>query len=203
MANRREQAARELANRGVTIDDMKGYFLSVAEPAMAMGSSIVAEPVAGLAGLAALPYGSDNAANAVKYYQDLLSYSPKTDSGKAGMQAVGAALAPIGEAIESASSGAGDYVYDKTGSPALATAAYSAPTAAMELLGLKGVNAASKAGKLGKQYEIADAGHGGMAHKQRGIISGGSSNGPTMSVSKEQALQELEKRGIPMDDDVI
>ena len=195
----RDQAAQELKSRGVTLDDLKGYFLRVAEPALAMGSGIVAEPLSGLAGLAALPYGADNAAKAVEFYSDALTYSPRTDSGRAGMQAVGDALAPIGEALESVSSGAGDYVYDKTGSPALATAAYSAPTAAMELLGLKGVNAASKAGKLGKQYDIADAGHGGMAHKQRGIFAGVNAKGADLK--RQAAAEELSKRGIPMDYD--
>ena len=33
MGSRQEQAAQELGNRGVTLDDMKDYFLNVAEPA--------------------------------------------------------------------------------------------------------------------------------------------------------------------------
>ena len=52
----REQAANELARRGVTLEDMKNYFLTVAEPVAAMGSGIVAEPLAGFAGLAAAPF---------------------------------------------------------------------------------------------------------------------------------------------------
>ena len=120
------QAANELKRRGVTLEDMQNYFLAVAEPIAAMGSGIIAEPVAGFAGLAALPFGSDAAANAVNYYRDQLTYSPRTEAGQGGMAAVGEAMAPIGEAMDYAASGAGDYVYDKTGSPALAAAAYSA-----------------------------------------------------------------------------
>tara|TARA_R100001369_G_scaffold12204_1_gene26156 strand:- start:2026 stop:3249 length:1224 start_codon:yes stop_codon:yes gene_type:complete len=185
------QAADELARRGVTLEDMKNYFLTVAEPVAAMGSGIVAEPLAGFAGLAAAPFGSDAAANAVNYYRDKLTYSPRSEAGQSGMAAIGEAMAPIGEAMDYAASGAGDYVYDKTGSPALAAAAYSAPTAALELLGLKGVNQLSKSGKLGQQLEFGDIGSGGVGNKQRGIFAG----------VKAKAIEELEKRGISMDYD--
>ena len=193
----REQAANELARRGVTLEDMKNYFLTVAEPVAAMGSGIVAEPLAGFAGLAAAPFGSDAAANAVNYYRDKLTYSPRSEAGQSGMTAVGEAMAPIGEAMDYAASGAGDYIYDKTGSPALAAAAYSAPTAALELLGLKGVNQLSKSGKLGQPLEFGDIGSGGVGNKQRGIFAGVKAKGADLK--RQAAAEELANRGIGRD----
>lgn len=193
----REQAANELKRRGVTLEDMQNYFLAVAEPVAAMGSGIVAEPLAGFAGLAAAPFGSDAAANAVNYYRDKLTYSPRSEAGQSGMAAVGEAMAPIGEAMDYAASGAGDYIYDKTGSPALAAAAYSAPTAALELLGLKGVNQLSKSGKLGQPLEFGDIGSGGVGNKQRGIFAGVKAKGADLK--RQAAAEELANRGIGRD----
>ena len=193
----REQAANELVRRGVTLEDMQNYFLAFAEPVAAIGSGIVAEPLAGFAGLAAAPFGSDAAANAVNYYRDKLTYSPRSEAGQSGMAAVGEAMAPIGEAMDYAASGAGDYIYDKTGSPALAAAAYSAPTAALELLGLKGVNQLSKSGKLGKQLEFGDIGSGGVGNKQRGIFAGVKAKGADLK--RQAAAEELAKRGVGRD----
>ena len=191
------QAANELKRRGVTLEDMQNYFLAVAEPIAAMGSGIIAEPVAGFAGLAAAPFGSDAAANAVNYYRDKLTYSPRSEAGQSGMAAVGEAMAPIGEAMDYAASGAGDYIYDKTGSPALAAAAYSAPTAALELLGLKGVNQLSKSGKLGQPLEFGDIGIGGVGNKQRGIFAGVKAKGADLK--RQAAAEELANRGIGRD----
>lgn len=193
----REQAANELARRGVTLEDMKNYFLTVAEPVAAMGSGIVAEPLAGFAGLAAAPFGSDAAANAVNYYRDKLTYTPRSEAGLSGMAAVGEAMAPIGEAMDYAASGAGNYVYDKTGSPTLAAAAYSAPTAALELLGLKGVNQLSKSGKLGQPLEFGDIGSGGVGNKQRGIFAGVKAKGADLK--RQAAAEELANRGVGRD----
>jgi GNAT superfamily N-acetyltransferase len=176
---------------------MQDYFLAVAEPIAAMGSGIIAEPVAGFAGLAAAPFGSDAAANAVNYYRDQLTYSPRSEAGQSGMAAVGEAMAPIGEAMDYAASGAGDYIYDKTGSPALAAAAYSAPTAALELLGLKGVNQLSKSGKLGQPLEFGDIGSGGVGSKQRGIFAGVKAKGADLK--RQAAAEELAKRGVGRD----
>ena len=113
------------------------------------------------------------------------------------MAAVGEAMAPIGEAMDYAASGAGDYIYDKTGSPALAAAAYSAPTAALELLGLKGVNQLSKSGKLGQPLEFGDIGSGGVGNKQRGIFAGVKAKGADLK--RQAAAEELANRGVGSD----
>ena len=164
---------------------------SILEPAATIASGIVAEPVAGLAGIAALPLGADKAATAVETVRDKLTFEPRSAEGKAGLDAVGSALAPIGEALEGVSRGAGDFVLDKTGSPLLAAAAHSAPTLALELLGLKGANQLGKAGKLGQQLEFGDIGSQGIG-KQRGAVSVG-------KVKTAKNLPDLESAGFDTD----
>jgi len=113
------------------------FFRTVA----AVGSSAVAEPLAGLAGLGALigtAGDSERAAQTIESARESLTYSPETAGSQAVLQGIGETLAPIAEGFETVSSTAGDTVYEWTGSPALAAAAYSIPTAALELAGIKG-----------------------------------------------------------------
>tara|TARA_R110000850_G_scaffold404_1_gene2290 strand:+ start:531 stop:2195 length:1665 start_codon:yes stop_codon:yes gene_type:complete len=109
------------------------------EPALTVASSIVAEPLAGIAGIAQSinPLAESGAgAKAVEATRDALTFEPRTQQGQEGLQAVGETLAPIGEALSSAEEGLGDTVFNATGSPALAAAAKTAPTAILELIGL-------------------------------------------------------------------
>ena len=106
-----------------------------------VGSSVVAEPLAGLGGLATLAIsGGDSAkaAEVVESAREALTYTPETAGSQAAMQAIGETLAPIAEGLETVSSASGDTIYEWTGSPDLAAAAYSLPTAALELAGFKG-----------------------------------------------------------------
>jgi len=119
-------------------------YIGAGEALGTIGSSIVAEPVSGLAGIAGalLPGEEGQGARWVKATQDALTYQPKTEMGQKTIGAIGETLAPIGEIIDGASKKLGDKAYAATGSPALAAAAYSAPTALMEGLGLKGLSIA-------------------------------------------------------------
>jgi len=106
-----------------------------------IGSSIVAEPLAGLYGLTALAgTGGDTeaAAEAVATAREALTYSPQTEGAQQNIQTVGEFMAPVGQALETVSTAAGDTVYEWTGSPELAAVAYSIPTAALEIAGVKG-----------------------------------------------------------------
>jgi len=107
-----------------------------------IGSSVIAEPIAGLGGLATLAAtGGDpaKAVEAIEATRETLTYTPETVGSQAALQAIGETLAPIAEGLETVSSASGDTIYEWTGSPALAAAAYSLPTAALELAGLKGI----------------------------------------------------------------
>lgn len=109
----------------------------------ALASGIVAEPLAGIAGLAQSinPFAEEGAgAEAVKATREALTFTPGTQAGKSQQQAIGETLAPIGEALSGAEEFLGESTLDLTGSPLLATAAHSLPTIAAELLGLKGAS---------------------------------------------------------------
>lgn len=115
--------------------------LGVAENIGSMASGIVAEPLAGLAGIAQSlnPFAEEGAgAEAVKSVREMLTYEPQTETGKEYQQNIGETLAPAGEVLSTAESFLGENVLEVTGSPALAAAAHSLPTAALELLGIKG-----------------------------------------------------------------
>ena len=133
------------------------------EAAGTIGSSIVAEPVSGLAGIAGaiLPGKEGQGADWVKSTQDALTYQPRTESGQNAIRSIGEKLAPIGEIIEGASKKLGDKAYAATESPALAAAAYSAPTAFLEGLGLKGLSIA-KAPAGSMNLSAARSGFGGV-----------------------------------------
>lgn len=113
------------------------FFRTVA----AVGSSAVAEPLAGLAGLGALigtAGDSERSAQTIESARESLTYSPETAGSQAMLKGIGEALAPIAEGFETVSSASGDTVFEWTGSPELAAAAYALPTAALELAGVKG-----------------------------------------------------------------
>jgi hypothetical protein len=165
-------------------------FMRYAEPAMTMLSGAVAEPISGLVGLTALPFGADVASSVIDRTQQALTYQPRTELGQTGLQDFTELLAPVSEAFEGASSYLGDTAYEATGSPGLAAAAYSMPTAAMELLGLKGARLAGDAGMLGKQYEVSGIGDTGLSQGQRGAVSGvgipGQPEGRVMQTASEK-----------------
>jgi hypothetical protein len=159
MATPQENLARfqEIANRGlqdnldsdkrarfdeamrrnlITVQPRGNLVTQFLEPAAAIASSAVAEPIAGLAGIAQTALsGPEAGARAVEETREALTFQPRTVAGQEGLQAVGETLQPVGEALEGAESFLGDAALDATGSPALAAAAATLPTAAIELLG--------------------------------------------------------------------
>lgn len=171
---------------------------SVVEPAMTAASAAFAEPVSGLVGLAALPFGADVSTRAIERTQDAMTYQPRTEAGQQGLQGLMSFLGPVGEAIEGASSYLGDNVYEATGSPAAGAAAYSVPAMGLELLGLKGTRAASKAGKLGKQLEMGDIGRGNVGANQRGIFAGVKAK--TADMDALNKAQEMMAQGASRDE---
>lgn len=131
------------------LDVLGGY----GETALTMGTGAIAEPVAGLAAMATMPFGADPA-KIVEGVREGMTYQPRTEAGQAYLQNVGETLAPVGEALMDASQYLGDKTFDLTGSPLLSTAAYSAPTAILELLGLKGIQRLKSPVKL-KTRDVA------------------------------------------------
>ena len=110
---------------------------AVLEPVATVASSIVAEPIAGIAGIgqALNPFAEPGAgARAVEATRDALTFKPRTQTGQKGLQSVGEALQPVGEAVGAIEDFLGDGTLALTGSPTLAAGAATLPTALMSLI---------------------------------------------------------------------
>jgi hypothetical protein len=128
---------------GSPAEGLKG----IADASAALGSNMILQPIAGLAGAARTAYGAatgeENPAaagsNWIKNVQDA-AYQPQTETGKAILSLPGlfkdAAAKGInvfapgwGETVTNPGKSLGDYVYEKSGSPVLGAAAAAVPTA--------------------------------------------------------------------------
>lgn len=134
--------------------DLEKSIIGGIENAASFGSSMIAEPLAGLAGIvqSANPFAEQGAgARAVESVRDSLTFRPSTDAGVSQQQAIGETLAPVGEAISNTEKFLGDSTLEATegtifesAGPLLATMAHTLPTAALEILGFKGAGRLSK-----------------------------------------------------------
>jgi hypothetical protein len=114
-----------------------------------IASGMIAEPIAGLAGLATLPFAGPEQAEAnIEAVREALTFIPRTPEGMEQLQKVGEALQPVGEAVQAVEKGAGDIAFEATGSPVLSAIATTAPTAALTALGAGGVRRALGLSKL-------------------------------------------------------
>lgn len=127
------------------------------EGAATIGSSLLAEPIAGIAGLSTAlnPFQEEGAGGArVQQVRDALTYKPKLEGAKQALANVGEAIQPLSAAMSGQEKRLGDYVMEKTGSPELASIAHTLPSAILEMLGLS----AFKGGKSAKQAgDVAQA----------------------------------------------
>ena len=87
------------------------------ETALQVGSSIVAEPVAGLAGIVGsiLPGEQGQGARAVEATREALTFEPRSEAGQRVSQNLGEALAPVGEALADAQQTVGDAGFEAAG----------------------------------------------------------------------------------------
>jgi len=118
------------------------------EAAAALGSSIVAEPLAGLAGLGAAinPFNEAGAGGRrVKEVREALTFEPTLPGAKAALSSVGEAIQPAAEFIQQREKNLGDFTLEATGSPALAAIATTLPTALGELLGVASLRGGARA----------------------------------------------------------
>lgn len=111
------------------------------ETAGAIGSSVAAGAAAGLTGLASF-VGTDGdfrrAVGDIEQTQEALTYAPRSAGAQENLQAIGEFLAPVSEALDTASKYLQDKTLEFTGSPDLAGVAAAIPVAALELAGIKG-----------------------------------------------------------------
>jgi len=109
-----------------------------------VASGMVAEPIAGLTGLAQMGFGGggpEAGAEAIQRTREALTYQPRTPAGRTGLRNIGEAVAPIIDPWVQFAEGLGEKTLEATGSPGLATAARTAPDALLALTGLKGLQA--------------------------------------------------------------
>lgn len=128
--------------------------------AAGVASGIIAEPLAGLAGIAQSlnPFADDAAgAKAVKATKEALTYQPRSDAGQSQQKALGEFLEPVASGIKSVESGLGNKAFELTGSRAVATIAHTLPTALLEILGFGLSKALKKGAKVPTQKKITEA----------------------------------------------
>ena len=116
-----------------------GPVMGALEAGASMVSGAVAEPVAGIAGVlqSLNPMADAGAgAEAVSSVRNALTFEPPSTAGKEALASVGETLEPLTSAFSRAEDFLGENTLDITGSPALAAAAKTLPTAILEAVGL-------------------------------------------------------------------
>lgn len=123
-------AAQRKAARG-TFEILPGF----PETAATVTTAALAEPVAGLGGLAGLPMGIDQAVKNIESIREALTFQPRTEAGEKALSATAGLLSFIGD-IER---GFGEKAFEATESPLAAAIATALPTAIGEALGIRGL----------------------------------------------------------------
>jgi hypothetical protein len=136
-----------------------------------MATGMLAEPVSGIVGMAALPFGVDVAANAVRKTQQGLTYQPRTEAGQQGMQALQGFMQPISETVSRQTDIASKVLAGNAG--------FDVNTPGGQFLtGMLPALAASAPGFTaaraipGRRLEMGDIGAGGVGSRQRGAVGG-------------------------------
>lgn len=128
---------------------------AMAELIGSMATGSMAEIVGGVAGIAQSlnPFADEGAgAEAVKNTRENLTYQPKIPEAQKTAKDIGEAIQPLAEKFSAAETTLGEKTLDVTGSPVLAAAAHSVPTAALEALG---IGAGKGAAYVAKNYAPA------------------------------------------------
>lgn len=129
--------------------------VGAAENVLSMGSAAVAEPVSGLAGMAAMPFvGGERAAEIVGDVQQGMSYQPRTAPGQEMQQATGQLLQPVVSGLQRASEATGELGY-QMGGPVGGALGAALPAAILEI-GALGLGAKAKNAALNQTLKESD-----------------------------------------------
>jgi len=163
------------------------------EAAGTIASSVIAEPAAGIAGLATAALTQDPAAAAavVEGVRESLTFQPRTPAGQENIQVIGEAIAPVGEALGAAEQALGGATLEATGSPALAALAATIPTALLEIAGAataKGITKLKTGNELSKAIKEATPTIDQLKDSSRQVFKEISDLGITV---QPKALEEL------------
>lgn len=149
---------------------------ALAEFPLAIASSAVAEPLAGIAGLYGLATGGvDEGVRRIESVRDKVTYQPQTEGAKESLSRLGMLLAPIEKGLNYARDTLGGAAFDATGSPGAATAAAIVPDALLSLIGgRQALNMAPdiERGLVRMAQRTADAPTTGSPGAQLGIFAG-------------------------------
>lgn len=116
------------------LDQVKRVAGAAVETPLHAATGMIATPIAGLAGLAdSALEGGEEGAKTVDTVQNALTYNPRTEGGKLGVQGLDAILGLLPKAAGKA----GEATLKATGSPALAAGVDTAIQAAPALIGAK------------------------------------------------------------------
>ena len=160
-------AAPEASDGGFSVMDFMGSALSrplrgakaLGEAGVGLAGGMAGEVAGGLAGLASLPFaGAEGGADVSQKVSGAVGeyFAPRSEEGQAALGAVGGALAPVGDALTAVSETAGDTAFNITGSPAIATAFYTLPDAALEIAGAGLGARAAKVSRANKASKAAN-----------------------------------------------
>jgi len=175
-ALRRGLIQKQEFDLGQAASDVGRGIVGGLETAAAIGTGIIAEPVAGIAGIAQTinPFAGEFAGGeAVESVKEALTFAPRTEAGQETLGAVGKALEPVGKALTAAEEALGEKTLEVTGSPVLAAVAKSLPTAALEALGLGAPKIAAKVGQAGKEVAKQAARQSPFKQKVKQLIESG------------------------------
>jgi hypothetical protein len=175
------------------LDETFGAF----EPALTFATGAIAEPIAGLAGLAAAPFTPDTGASVVEQTRDLLTFDPVTRRGQRTLGAAGELVQPIAEAAEEGIRTVTDPIAEVAG-PGVATAVHTLPFAALEALGLRGLRTARGSKQVtGITDDVAEK----LAEQDINIddLSDADVSAIQQEVTKsaQERLQRFQEQGIP------
>lgn len=125
----------------------------IVEPVATLATGALAEPIAGIAGIAAglIPGEEGQAERAVEATREALTYMPKTERGQEILSELGGLLQPVAEFVGGLEKKLGDTVFEETGSEVLAAAAATIPTALTELIGVASGRSAIRATRATKK----------------------------------------------------
>lgn len=129
--------AAQLPQEPGLLERAAGGIRAVVEPALTLATGALAEPVAGLAGLAVLPFeGAEEAARTVEATRRRLTFQPTSEAGRAGLEFVGKALQPISDAALAAEEATGELGFQIAG-PIGGAIGASIPTAVLTAFGIR------------------------------------------------------------------
>lgn len=165
--------------------------LGVLETGLSVGSTIIAEPAAGIAGgVTTLLAGPEAGEAVISGTREALTFEPVTEAGKETAKSLGKVLEPLGEVISGAQEFLGDSVFEVTGSPALASAAATMPAAILEIIGFKGTQALQRLGKASARTTKAAK---NINRARKKLQAKAAKKIPTEIVEAAPTIQQLKK----------